>query len=139
MHLPNAKSFYVCLTVPDSVLAEFLVKARPLARDQRALALEDSQEIEKAYSEAALQGDTAPPTLGEEVDYHYIAFVPNKVNNKIYLMDGVRKGPVDTGVGLSPGEDFLPKALAIVKDSITHIDDSAKFSLMALCGSKLEF
>ncbi|KAF5352004.1 hypothetical protein D9756_007526 [Leucocoprinus leucothites] len=120
--------------LPNSVLSRFLAKARPLARDERALALEDSEEIEKAYSEAAMKGDTAPPALGEEVDYHYIAYVPNKHANKIYLMDGVRKGPVDTGVGLAPGEDFLPKALAIIKDSITHIDDSVKFSLMALVG-----
>ncbi|KAJ3561827.1 hypothetical protein NP233_g9960 [Leucocoprinus birnbaumii] len=120
--------------LPDSALSRFLAQARLLARDERALALEDNQEIEKAYSEAAVQGDTAPPALGEEVDYHYIAFVPNKANNRIYLMDGVRKGPVDTGVELGPGEDFLPKALTIVKDSIAHIDDSVKFSLMALVG-----
>lgn len=106
--------------------------AIPLDRDARALALEHSQEIEKAYSEAALKGDTAPPALGEEVDYHYITFVPNKHNNKIYLMDGDRKGPVDTGVGLTPGEDFLPKALGIVKDAISHIDGGVRFSLMAL-------
>jgi ubiquitin carboxyl-terminal hydrolase L3 len=97
--------------------------------------LEDSKEIEEAYAEAAMQGDTAPPQLNEEVDYHYIAFVPNKHNNKIYLMDGTRKGPVDTGVGLAPGEDFLPKALGIVKDAISHIDGGVKFSLMALVGN----
>ncbi|KXN91078.1 Ubiquitin carboxyl-terminal hydrolase isozyme L3 [Leucoagaricus sp. SymC.cos] len=118
--------------LPDSILYHFLAKAMPLARDQRALALEDSKEIENAYSKAAVQGDTVPPSLDEEVDYHYIAFVPNKHNNKIYLMDGVRKGPVDTGVELAPGEDFLPKALEIVKDAISHIDGGVKFSLIAL-------
>lgn len=79
-----------------------------------------------------MQGDTQPPEVGEEVDYHYISFVPNKNNNKIYLLDGARKGPVDTGVALAPGEDFLPKSLGIVKDAISHIDGGVKFSLMAL-------
>ncbi|KAF9453997.1 cysteine proteinase [Macrolepiota fuliginosa MF-IS2] len=117
---------------PHTPLDHFLRKIIHLDRDARTLALEDNDAIEKAYSEAAVQGDTAPPAIGEEVDYHYIAFVPNKHNNKIFLMDGVRKGPVDTGVALSPEEDFLPKALGIVKDAVSHIDGGVKFSLMAL-------
>ncbi|KAF7782354.1 hypothetical protein Agabi119p4_1730 [Agaricus bisporus var. burnettii] len=118
--------------LPNTPLDNLLRKAIPLDRDARALVLEDSQEIEEAYRVAALQGGTAPPAIGEEVEYHYIAFVPNKENNKVYLMDGCRKGPVDTGVGLTPGEDFLPKALGIVKDAVSHIDGGVHFNLMAL-------
>jgi len=117
---------------PHSAFDHFLKKIIPLDREARALALEGNQEIEKAYNEAAMEGDTAPPAVGEEVDYHYIAIAPNKTNDKIFLMDGVRKGPIDTGVMLSPGDDFFPKALGIVKDLISHIDGGVKFSLMAL-------
>lgn len=122
-------------TESGSIFDKFLKQIRSLHRENRALALEANEEIEKAYKIAALEGDTTPPAVGEEVDYHYIAVVPNKTNDKIFFMDGVRKGPVDTGITLDPGEDFFPKSLKIIQDLISHIDGGVKFNLLALVHS----
>jgi ubiquitin carboxyl-terminal hydrolase L3 len=106
----------------------------PLAPHQRALALEDSKDLEAAHAHAAKRGDTVVPVNAEdEVDFHYICFVPSHRNNHVYEMDGDKKGPVDTGLALNDGEDLLSKGVSLVREVIQHEGGSdLNFSLMAL-------
>jgi ubiquitin carboxyl-terminal hydrolase L3 len=107
----------------------------PLDPTARAIALEDSNELEGAHTAAAVKGDTAPPSSAEDdVDFHYVAFVASKKNGRVYEMDGTLKGPVDTGIVLGEGEDVLDqKALKLVKDYV-NVEEGKNigFSLLAL-------
>lgn len=106
------------------------LSARP---KERAMVLENSQELEHAYAEVAQKGETAPPANAEdEVDFHYIAFVKSHVNSHLYQLDGDRKRPIKLA-GLQEGEDVLAeKCLEVIRSMM--IEDNVNFSLMALVG-----
>lgn len=105
-----------------------------LARE-RALALENNQELERAYAEVAQKGDTAPPANAEdEVDYHYIAFVKSHINSHLYQLDGDRKRPHKL-TRLGEKEDLLSeKCLDVIRGMMSEENVNVNFSLMALVG-----
>ncbi len=115
-------------------MATLLDKVIPLDPVDRARALEDSKELEEAHARAAAQGSTAAPNANDEVDYHYVAFVKSHKNNRLYEMDGRKKGPVDKGIKLKGDEDlFSEGGLSLVKEFIKREQDgNPNFSLMAL-------
>lgn len=98
------------------------------------MALEASAELEAAHISAATQGNTAVPTSAEdEVDFHYVAFVKSK-NNRVYEMDGNKKGPIARGAVLTGDQDLLSEeVLNLVREFIQREKDgNPNFSLMAL-------
>ena len=123
------------MIVPNSILANLLESCIPLNPRDRAHILEDSEELESVYNNAARQGDSAIPDNAEEdVDFHFVCFVKSPKNNHIYELDGDRKGPVDRGILSRPDEDMLAEGcLNIVKEFIQRENDvNFNFSLMAL-------
>lgn len=102
---------------------------------ERALALEDDDELERVYNEAATEGDTeAPANPEDEVDFHYIAFVRSHVNDHLYQLDGDRKRPVKLDL-LNDGDDVLSeKCLGVIRRMMAEDGDNLNFSLMALVG-----
>ena len=73
--------------VPESTMAQIIFSRIPLAPDDRAKAIEDSEEIESAYRIAALQGDSEVPENAEdEVDFHYdyVCFVKSSKTGHLY-------------------------------------------------------
>jgi len=102
-----------------------------LAPHDRALALEDSKDLEAAHAHAATQGDSDVPI---NADDEVVCFVQSHRNRRIYEMDGDKKGPVDTGVMLRQGEDLLSEGgLSLVRKFIQREKgENHNFSLMAL-------
>ncbi|KAH7312665.1 ubiquitin carboxyl-terminal hydrolase [Stachybotrys elegans] len=121
---------------PTSVMSDLLARCAPLNPSDRALIIEDSQELETSYKETALQGDSDVPEDPEaEVDFHYICFVKSHVDGHLYQLDGDRKGPIDCGK-IEEADDLLsPQALDVVRGFIASIGRSVGFSLLALCPS----
>lgn len=79
-------------------MSRLLEAGVPLKPEERALALEDSKELEAAYASVARKGDTqAPASPEDEVDFHYICFVKSHKNGHLFQMDGDRNGPIDLG------------------------------------------
>ncbi|TFK37307.1 ubiquitin C-terminal hydrolase L3 [Crucibulum laeve] len=119
---------------PESLLSRILTKCIPLAPTERALALEDSEELEHAHHAAAVQGDSVVPQSAEDdVDYHYVCFVKSHKNGHLYEMDGSSKGPIDRGA-LANDEDVLGEmAVSVVKEYLGREEDgNVGFSLMVL-------
>jgi ubiquitin carboxyl-terminal hydrolase L3 len=82
-----------------------------------------------------MQGDSNVLTNAEdEVDFHYVCFVQSHRNERIYEMDGDKKGPVDTGVILREGEDLLNEGgLQLVRVFIQREKgENPNFSVLAL-------
>ena len=120
--------------MPDSPLAKLLVTCVPLPPHERALALENSKELEEAHAEAAKQGQSAVPNSAEaEVDFHYVCFVTSHKNDRIYELDGDKKGPIDSGYTLQAHEDILSeRGLTLVRNFMQREKENSNFGLLAL-------
>ena len=106
---------------------------------ERALALEASEELEAAHFEAAQQGDTvAPASAEDEVDFHYVCFAKSR-SGRLYELDGGKKGPINRGL-IPPDEDLLgPGALKLIKEYLEREGSgNLNFSLMALAQTSEE-
>jgi len=80
---------------PGSVLDTLLKSG---SREKRQAILETSQALDEAYIPIALQGQTAvAEDWTWEPPFHYICFV--KVQDRVWQLDGDRRGPVDKGDG----------------------------------------
>ncbi|KAL1739058.1 hypothetical protein HDZ31DRAFT_50003, partial [Schizophyllum fasciatum] len=122
------------LVDPRSALGALIARCRALGVDDRPRALEESAELRAAHEKAAAEGDTAPPASAEdEVDYHYIAFVPSATTRRVYELDGDQSGPIDMGVTLEEGEDMMSeRVVRAMKEYISRDGDNPYFTLMAL-------
>jgi len=123
---------------PDSPLAKLMDVCVPLTPEERALKLETSDDLEKAHSSAAIQGDSSVPASAEdEVDFHYVCFVKSHKTGNLYEMDGNSKGPIDRGSLLHKDEDLLGEnSLNIIREYIQREKgENLGFSLMALAKS----
>ncbi|EOD44922.1 Ubiquitin carboxyl-terminal hydrolase isozyme l3 [Neofusicoccum parvum] len=124
---------------PDSDLAKLLASAIPLKPAARADLLYESQALESAHQSAASGGDTAAPDANAAVDLHYVCFVKSG-DDRLWEMDGRRKGPLERGV-LAADEDVLSeKALNLGVRSFLKREQEAgggdlRFSLIALAPS----
>ncbi|KAI1423022.1 ubiquitin carboxyl-terminal hydrolase, family 1 [Xylaria sp. FL1777] len=119
---------------PSSFIARLIRDCISLPPRDRASAIEDSYELEVAYSSVARQGGSAVPNNAEdEVDFHYVCFVRSSQNNHLYELDGDRHGPIDTGVILEPEDDLLSKnVVGFVRQYIEQGKRNANYGLMAL-------
>ena len=71
----------------------------------------------------------------EEVEYHFICFVKSQKDAHVYEMNGVSKGPIDTGV-VAQGNDLLSgDSLELVRNYMKEAPENVGFSLMALVPS----
>ncbi|PKS11979.1 hypothetical protein jhhlp_001275 [Lomentospora prolificans] len=122
------------LIEPDSILSSILERCQGLEPQEQAAVLEDSQELEAAYNQVAAQGDTAAPDNPEdEVYFHYVCFTRSNVNDRLYELDGDRKGPIDRGAVLRPNDDVLSEGgLAVIREYIEREHGNTGFGLMAL-------
>ncbi|KAG7090621.1 hypothetical protein E1B28_009723 [Marasmius oreades] len=122
-----------------SPIEKLLETCIPLKPYERALALEASDELEEIHNLAGKEGDTTFSPGSDDVDYHYSCLVKSRQSGRLYELDGMKSGPVDTGLSLGESEDILSKpALELVKDFIRRQSSryqSDGFNLMALVPS----
>ncbi|KAF2817322.1 ubiquitin carboxyl-terminal hydrolase [Mytilinidion resinicola] len=119
---------------PNSTLSNLLAKGVPLEPEARGRVLEASAELESAYRVVAQKGDTEPPENPEDVvDFHYVCFVKSHENNRLYELDGDKKGPIDRGA-INEDQDMLSQAaLEPIREYIDRENGrSINFSLIAL-------
>ncbi|KAM3067272.1 ubiquitinyl hydrolase 1 [Clarireedia jacksonii] len=120
---------------PNTALSDLINSAIPLSPLERADLLYNSQALEAAHQAAATQGETAAPNAEDDVDLHFVCFVKD-AQNRLWEMDGRRKGPVQLGQ-LGEEEDVLcEKALDWgVRRFITREGGELRFSLITLAPS----
>lgn len=120
-------------------LAKLVHEAEPLGPVERANLLYESDALEAAHQSAAAQGESAPPAADDSIDLHYVCFVKSD-DNKLWELDGRRKGPLERGT-LSADEDVLSdKALQLGVRSFLKREEEAgggelRFSLIVLAPS----
>lgn len=117
----------------SSVLAQISRGYWTSLPQEHARILEESAELDSKYHEAALKGDSSVPENAEdELDYHYICFVKNRQDD-VVILDGDRKGPVNTGIQLSCNNLLSEPSIKLVKAFLDREKgENINFSLMAL-------
>jgi ubiquitin carboxyl-terminal hydrolase L3 len=120
-----------------SDLQRLIKDALPLAPNDRAQLLYDSQALERAHQGAASQGQSNAPGAEDDIDLHFVCFIKDEKNN-LWEMDGRRKGPINRGQ-LGQEEDVLSeKALDLGPRLFMQREASAgelRFSLITLAPS----
>ncbi|KAL9051799.1 MAG: hypothetical protein Q9162_005793 [Coniocarpon cinnabarinum] len=124
---------------PQSSLGSLIKDAIPLKPVERANLLYESKSLESATLKAGSGGDSTVPEADSKVDLHYVCFVKSD-DNRLWELDGARKGPIELGQ-LGPDEDVLSeKALNVGVRSFLNREKKAgggnlRFSLICLAPS----
>ena len=84
-------------------LKDFLESTREKSPEERATELEGNAKICEVHDNIAREGQTAAPSLEDNVDYHFIAFVEK--DGILWDLDGRKTAPVNCGS--SSKETFL--------------------------------
>ncbi|KAK4188561.1 putative ubiquitin carboxyl-terminal hydrolase 1 [Podospora australis] len=130
----NACGLYAVLHALSNGQSRRFIKCIPVGPEERARILEDSTELEEAYAAVARKGDSAVPENAEdEVDYHYICFVPSAQNGQLYELDGDCKGPTLRAFNIgADGAVLGPEGIAAIKTYVCEGQGNIGFNLMAL-------
>jgi ubiquitin carboxyl-terminal hydrolase L3 len=124
--------------LPGSTLEKIRHDALPLAMEDRAQMLYDSEAFEVAHQSVANMGDTVAPSNeeGDRLGQHFVAFVKSD-DGHLWELEGSRKGPIDRGV-VAEGEDVLSRGALdlglgrIINEEINAGGQDLRFSCIAL-------
>lgn len=116
------------IKLADGPLKKFLEETADKTPDERAVKLEEDDDICQSHDDAAREGDTEAPAREDSVDYHFVAFV--QVDNHLYELDGRKSGPIIKRS--SSKESFLKDAAAACKEYMARDPENHQFSILAL-------
>lgn len=111
-----------------SLLKNFLDTTESLSPAEKGKALEASEDVCTSHATCAQEGQTAPPALNDELDYHFIALVER--GGRLYELDGRKKGPIDHGP--TTPENLLNDAAAVCREFIARNPGCLNFTSVAL-------
>jgi len=119
-------------------LAEFQSFTSTFPPALKGVAISSSDEIRNAHNafsrqDAFLQEGKLHIPTGDEEAFHFVAYVP--VNNTVYCLDGLQKGPIVTG-SYQDGEDWLSLTRSAIQERMTAGGNHVKFNLMAVVQDK---
>jgi len=112
----------------DGPLKNFLDKTKGGNPDDRATALEKDKGIAECHSEAAEEGQTAPPKADEVVKLHFISLVHK--DGALYELDGRKENPIYRGP--TKPETFVKDAAKVCKDYMDAMPGKLNFNITAL-------
>lgn len=84
--------------------------------------------LERIHAEAAHTGDTRSPSVDEEINLHFVAFV--EFCGNIWELDGRKAGPVNHGQ--VDKNHLLQNVAQVIKKEYIEKSDSLDFNIMAL-------
>lgn len=117
---------------PKSFLGHFLEKTSDMNPVQRGAHLENppigQPNIDSIHKIAALEGDSAVPSLEEEINLHFVALVQR--GGQLWELDGRRSGPVSHGK--SSKDTFLSDCAQMIQQKYVNKSSSITFSVMAI-------
>ncbi|KAK9903583.1 hypothetical protein WJX75_009284 [Coccomyxa subellipsoidea] len=118
-----------------SFLQRFFSATADLTPEQRGKYLEDpppgAPDLDEAHQAAAQEGATAPPSLDEVVDLHFVALVERR--GRLFELDGRKLFPIDHGATSS--ESLLQDSARVVQEFM-QANYSINFNLMAFAASQ---
>lgn len=112
-----------------SVLASFVESNAAAAPSLIGWRLLETQGMYEASDESAHSGETATPSRGADVDFHFIALVNR--DGRLLDLDGRKPRPLDCGA--TSDQTFLNDAAKVVREQYINLaPDDPGFNVMAL-------
>ena len=118
----------------DGFLQQFMEDTKEYTHAERGEYLEHGAGascLEKIHAEAAHAGVTRAPSVDEEINLHFVAFVEH--NGGLWELDGRKAGPVYHGK--ADGNSLLQRVAEVVKKEYIETSDSLDFNMMALAAT----
>ena len=115
----------------DGVFKSTIKTLLPLKPEDRASALERSDEFAKVHESAAVQGQTAAPSPDDDVDLHFVCFVAKE--GHVYELDGRNPRPINHGP-VGAGSTFVLDAAKIIQKVMALTPDAHNFTILAYAG-----
>jgi ubiquitin carboxyl-terminal hydrolase L3 len=108
--------------------AKFLETTKDMSPEERAKALEASEDLEKSHQEVASSEQNACAVDEKaDVDLHFIAFV--NVKDTLYELDGRKASPIPHGA--TSADTFLSDAVKVVKQFAARDPEDLRFNMAA--------
>ncbi|KAH7815503.1 putative Ubiquitin C-terminal hydrolase 3 [Monocercomonoides exilis] len=112
----------------DSFFTRFFERMKNVPAGQRGKEVMKDKELENSHSNAAKEGQTAPPNEDEFVTTHFISFIEK--NGRLIQLDGLKPGPVD--LGACPKDGLLNSSVKEIQKMIEKSKDQTNFGIIAL-------
>ncbi|KAI9227759.1 MAG: hypothetical protein DHS80DRAFT_23983 [Piptocephalis tieghemiana] len=119
------------ISIEKGPLTSFYEKGVNLSAKERALQLEEDQDLASAFKLAAESGDTETPAADAPLDLHFVALVRGK-DGHLYELDGRKStGAINHG----PCDDLLEGSAKLAKLFMARDPENVQFNLIALTPS----
>jgi len=119
----------------DGVLSQFYKATAAMSPKEKARFMETCQDLADAHKKHAQEGNaTETPSLKDEVEHHFIAFVHH--GGSLWELDG--RKPLPLNCGPSKPEDLLQDAAKECQRYMKADPDNMKFSVMAFTGGAFD-
>jgi ubiquitin carboxyl-terminal hydrolase L3 len=115
----------------DGIFKSTLKTLLPLKPEERAFALEKSDEFAKVHASAAVQGQTAAPSADEDVDLHFVCFVSK--DETLYELDGRNPRPINHGP-IAAESNLALEAAKVVRKIMALTPELNNFTILAYAG-----
>ncbi|GJQ15974.1 hypothetical protein GpartN1_g7765.t1 [Galdieria partita] len=113
----------------DSFFDKFYQATVHLSPDERAVRLEQSEDLDSLHTEFAQSGQSQAPSNSEEIDLHFVTFVCQQ--GKLIQLDGRLEQPVV--YGNCEEENLLQEATRVIQQQFIEKDpNEVRFSILAL-------
>jgi ubiquitin carboxyl-terminal hydrolase L3 len=112
----------------ECYFSEFFQNTKAMTPDERAAYLENDDSLETAHAGAVAAGETACPTLEEDINLHFVALV--HVDGGLYELDGRKQTPVYHGVTSS--ETLLQDSVPVIQEFIKNAEGNVNFNAIAM-------
>lgn len=116
------------IPLADGHLKEFISSSVALSPAERGRRLEESEGMTASHEAAAQQGQTAAPSLDDEVALHFICFT--RVEGRLLEFDGTKPFPIDHGP--TSDDTLLEDSVAVVQQFMARDPDNLNFTIVAL-------
>lgn len=118
-----------------SVLSDYYQSTASMSAEDKAKFLETCESVANLHKQHAQEGNaTETPTLEDEAEHHFIAFVNHK--GHLWELDGRKTLPINCGP--SKPEELLQDASKECQKYMAADPDNLKFSMMAFTGGSFD-
>jgi ubiquitin carboxyl-terminal hydrolase L3 len=98
----------------NKTFGKFLQNTQEMTPAQRAEFLKSDDSMTSAHSESANEGQTETPSIDEELELHFIAYIQK--DGVLYELDGAKEFPISHGEATA--ENLLEKSVEVVRKLI---------------------
>lgn len=113
---------------PSAFFARFITRTADMTPDERAVALQEDDEVEVAHGDAVLGGQSHVPSVEERINSHFIALV--NIDGILVELDGRKETPIAHGP--TTPETLLEDSVKVAQEFMARDPGELSFAMTAL-------